>query len=158
MHGVTQAAAGGFVLAAAPAAAVGGLAFFAQSANDVVPGGAAGWASAGLLSGVVGWLLFVHLPAQAKASKDAQDAKDAQLKELIDGKDRHIASLVAEFRAESREQRAEAKEQRTAGKEALSSVCEEFRSELALERQACQKNFEAVAKSVDGLAQRVKQA
>lgn len=36
-------------------------------------GTGAGWAGAGILTGVLGWLLFVHLPAKDKQVKDSQD-------------------------------------------------------------------------------------
>jgi hypothetical protein len=44
----------------------------------------AGWVGAGLLGLVLGWLLLVHLPA-----------KDKQLKEVIDGKDKLLDGIIA---------------------------------------------------------------
>ncbi len=49
---------------------------------DQVTGGA-GWVGAGLLGSVLAWLLFVHLPA-----------KDKQLKELLEGKDKQIEAIL----------------------------------------------------------------
>lgn len=57
----------------------------AQSSIDPIAGGA-GWVGAGLLGLVLSWLLLVHLPA-----------KDKQLKEFMDSKDTHIASLTEKY-------------------------------------------------------------
>lgn len=62
-------------------AAIGGLLCFTRvlaQVPDPLTGGLAsgGWASAGLLGMVLGWLLIIHLPA-----------KDKQIKELVESKD-----------------------------------------------------------------------
>ena len=56
------------------------------SQGDPIAGGA-GWVGAGLLGGVLSWLLFVHLPS-----------KDKQLKEFMEAKDELARSLVQEHR------------------------------------------------------------
>jgi hypothetical protein len=53
---------------------------------DVISGGA-GWAGAGLLGLVLGWLLFVHLPA-----------KDKQIAELVKSRDDMVKELTGSFR------------------------------------------------------------
>jgi hypothetical protein len=56
---------------------------------DLTPGvPASGWAAAGILTGVLGWLMFIHLPA-----------KDKQIKELI-----------ADFRSELADERKQFRE------------------------------------------------
>jgi hypothetical protein len=57
------------------------------SVTDPISGGA-GWAGAGLLSGVLGWLLFWHLPN-----------KDKQITGLIESRDAAVKSLAADYRA-----------------------------------------------------------
>lgn len=54
--------------------------------GGAIPGGA-GWAGAGLLSGVLAWLLGVHLPA-----------KDKQLMALIESRDGLVKGLAADYR------------------------------------------------------------
>ena len=51
-------------------------------------GGASGWAGAGLLGLVLGWLLLKHLPS-----------KDAQAERMGQDKDKAVAAVVAEFSA-----------------------------------------------------------
>lgn len=50
-----------------------GLALVAQSPPDTL-GGASGLAGAGLLGGVLAWLLWVHLPALSRQAKEVTDA------------------------------------------------------------------------------------
>lgn len=60
----------------------------AADAMTELPGGAswAGWASFLTSGGVLVWLLFWHLPA-----------KDKQLKEIMDGKDKMISDLTERY-------------------------------------------------------------
>lgn len=51
--------------------------------------GGAGWVGAGLLGGVLYWLLFHHLPS-----------KDKQLMDLVHAKDEAVDSVVKAFRQE----------------------------------------------------------
>lgn len=48
--------------------------------------GGSGWLGAGLLGGVLAWLLFVHLPS-----------KDKQLKEFMDAKDKHVEMMASRY-------------------------------------------------------------
>lgn len=84
------------------------IAFCLIAQSDSLSGGA-GWAGAGLLGLVLAWLLFVHLPA-----------KDKQLKEFTEGKDKHVTELtvtyenklevaIKAFKEESKEDKAEFK-------------------------------------------------
>lgn len=88
-------------------------------AQDGAPalGPGAGWASAGLLSSVLGWLLFVHLPA-----------KDKLLREMIEAKDVLLAAQLAMFIEAQREGRRDFKE-------ALAGVVETFKAEVAAARK-----------------------
>ncbi len=58
------------------------IALLADDPISSTLGGGAGWVGAGLLGGVLAWLLFIHLPG-----------KDKQLKDFIDGKDKQVADL-----------------------------------------------------------------
>ncbi len=77
--------AGAIAVAAILTSAVAMASVFAQAADPI--SGGAGWVGAGLLGGVLGWLLFVHLPS-----------KDKQLKELMESKDGMVRDLAKEFR------------------------------------------------------------
>lgn len=61
--------------------------FLAQVATDPISG-ASGWVSTGLVGGILGWLLYVHLPA-----------KDKQILGLVESRDQLVSKLTAEFRA-----------------------------------------------------------
>jgi DNA anti-recombination protein RmuC len=76
---------------------------------DPISGGA-GWVGAGLLGLVLGWLMFIHLPAkdkQLQAVIDNKDkvlndliqAKDSRIKEVMEVKDQRIQQLSTDFRA-----------------------------------------------------------
>lgn len=62
------------------------IAILAQSGGDLgqLGGGAAGWAGAGLLAGVLGWLMFIHLPAVFKQHKEDMEAKDKLVVKVVD--------------------------------------------------------------------------
>jgi hypothetical protein len=81
---------------------------------DPISGGA-GWLGAGLLGLVLGWLLFVHLPA-----------KDKQLREIITDKDKQGTDKDDKFTAALRE---------------ISGV---FRDEMVAERKACEERFNSL--------------
>lgn len=99
--------------------------------------GNAGWAGAGLLGAVLGWLLLWHLPAKDKQMAEKDKAKD----EAIALKDKDMKELIANFRLE-------AKDQRSAHKEVLDKVCAEFREQIQEERNECTENFRAIAASI----------
>ncbi len=61
--------------------------------TDPISGGA-GWVGAGLLGGVLAWLMFVRLPATDRALEKAMNTKDTQIKELADAKDNQIKELI----------------------------------------------------------------
>lgn len=100
---------------------------FAQSTTtspttiDPVSGNS-GWAGAGLLGGVLGWLLFIHLPAKDKQITALVSAKDEVVKEIIQSKD-----------------------------EAINAAILQFKIELQKERETCEKTFERIASSIDAL-------
>ena len=58
---------------------------FAQDASLLT--GVGGWAGAGLLGLVLGWLLMRHLPA-----------KDQQIKDFIESKDMLVKDMITEFK------------------------------------------------------------
>jgi hypothetical protein len=61
--------------------------------------GAAGWVGATLLSGVLYWLLFHHLPAKDKQLTEIMAIKDKQIFDTIKSKDEHIERISARFEA-----------------------------------------------------------
>lgn len=63
-------------------------------AADPISGGA-GWVGAGLLGLVLGWLLFVHLPAKDKQLANLIESKDRQIADLVTSNNRQIGELVA---------------------------------------------------------------
>lgn len=73
------------------------LLLFAQSLESL--SGGAGWVGAGLLGGVLAWLLFFHLPA-----------KDKQIEAMIRNKDEQMGSLMIRHDAIMTETRKDFKE------------------------------------------------
>jgi predicted HicB family RNase H-like nuclease len=72
---------------------------------DIISGGA-GWVGTGLLSSVLAWIFFSHIPAKDKqlAEKDRQilaliESRDALVKEMAATNQEAIKSLTADFRA-----------------------------------------------------------
>lgn len=61
----------------------------AQSTIDPISG-SAGWIGSGILGGVLGWLLFVHLPAKDKQLVSLIDSRDSAIRDLTE---RHIVTL-----------------------------------------------------------------
>ena len=74
------------------------VALIAQGSVDPISGGA-GWVGAGLLGAILGWLLFVHLPA-----------KDKLVRDLIKDCDVHNDEVVKQFVAQIAQQRADFQE------------------------------------------------
>jgi hypothetical protein len=101
------------------------LALVAQVADPI--SGGAGWVGAGLLGCVLGWLLFVHLPA-----KDKQiTAIFGHLDEATERKDKRLDEQRGEFL-------------RT-----LSEMSVSFKAEAKAEREACEKHFGTLAESMN---------
>lgn len=102
------------------------------SAPDIF--GGAGWAGAGILGLVLGWLLLKHLPS-----------KDQQLKEFIDAKDK---ALLALSQACDTERRA-AREDFRASLEQISSHHESQMNALV---EALHREIDALAQTIRTLA------
>jgi hypothetical protein len=65
---------------------------------DIISGGA-GWVGAGLLGSVLGWLLFINIPAKDKQIAGMIESRDALVKEMAATSQEAIKSLAADFRA-----------------------------------------------------------
>jgi uncharacterized membrane-anchored protein YhcB (DUF1043 family) len=70
----------------------------AQAGTDTLSGGA-GWVGAGLLGLVLSWLLFIYLPAKDKQLKEFNEAKDKQIGELVNHFETAITNKDIAFRA-----------------------------------------------------------
>jgi hypothetical protein len=75
-----------------------------------IPPGASGWASAGLLTGVLGWLLFVHLPAKDKQMKEVIADYTRMVREVINDCDAHNAKIMADAVTANERQRSDFRE------------------------------------------------
>lgn len=117
--------------------------------------GLTGWIAAvstvGLLGPVLYWLCYHHLPAKDHQVKDLLDMAATEREkdrisrhEMAGDFTKAVASMYSAHAVET-------ERVRQSGKEALDTICEEFRRDCEAERLACQKNFEAVAKSIEGL-------
>jgi hypothetical protein len=96
---------------------------------DAISGGA-GWVGAGLLGGVLSWLLFLHLPA-----------KDKQIAGLIDSRDAMVEKLTNSFRQaiiESEERAAAVDKERR----------EDYRVSLAMVVSHCEKEMATTSGSI----------
>lgn len=58
----------------------------ADVSTDSFPGGA-GWATSGLVTMVLGWLLFRHIPNREKRDAEMHEAKDKHFHSILDAKD-----------------------------------------------------------------------
>jgi hypothetical protein len=99
------------------------------SSPDVISGGA-GWAGAGLLGLVLGWLLFVHLPA-----------KDKQIAELVKSRDDMVKELTGSFRegiVESEKRATEVDRERR----------EDYRISLAMVVSHCEKEMSGTSAAI----------
>jgi hypothetical protein len=76
------------------------LIVIAQAATppDIISGGA-GWVGAGLLGSVLGWLLFINIPAKDKQIAGMIESRDALVKEMSAAHQEAIKSLAADYRA-----------------------------------------------------------
>ena len=73
------------------------LPLFSQGSSDILLGGATGWIGAGLLGLVLGWLLLKYLPAKDQQLKEFQEEKDKQIISLIQNKDVYIIDLSGKY-------------------------------------------------------------
>jgi hypothetical protein len=65
---------------------------------DIISGGA-GWVGAGLLGSVLGWLLFINIPAKDKQIAGMIESRDALVKEMAASHQEAVKSLAADYRA-----------------------------------------------------------
>jgi hypothetical protein len=74
---------------------------------DPMAGGAgwAGWVGAGLLGPVLGWLLFIYLPAKDKQLKEMIADKDALVTKLIQGYETRLDTVSNVYRGDTKEMR-----------------------------------------------------
>ncbi len=79
-------------------------------------GGNAGWAGASILGGVLGWLLFLHLPA-----------KDKMMMTLIANHEKHVEVLVQSWITAEKERREEVR----AAVAAITSELTSLKAEVA---------------------------
>ncbi len=117
---------------------------------DAISGGA-GWAGAGLLGLVLGWLLLKHLP-----EKDAQlAAKDKAHSDQLDAKDENyleqIKTLHAECTSERKEQFAEFQRALNVITERSSKDSDRTLTAMQLEMQNLRAAIQTLGKAVDAL-------
>lgn len=79
-------------------------AILAQSITDPISGNT-GWVGAGLLGGVLGWLLFVHLPNKDKQIKDLVAEHNGTVKEVADAHAAALKEVTATFKEETKAER-----------------------------------------------------
>ena len=117
----------------------------AAASPDVISGGA-GWAGAGLLGLVLGWLLFVHLPA-----------KDKQIAALIESRDAFVRELNHNFRdsmqAAAMASAVQDKERRDDYKASLATVVAHCEKETGQISQAIRKDLGDLVSLVVALRQ-----
>jgi predicted HicB family RNase H-like nuclease len=70
----------------------------AAAPPDIISGGA-GWVGTGLLSSVLAWIFFAHIPAKDKQIAALIESHAAQIRELTVAHQEAIKTLVADFRA-----------------------------------------------------------
>ena len=103
------------------------LALFAEAAPSLA--GEAGWVGTGLLGAVLGWLLFVHLPAKDKQFRDIVD-------KLLDRNDQQTGTMQQTFR------------------DSLKDVVNHCESEFREMRATFEDKIEAVVEALKGKADR----
>lgn len=83
------------------------LHILAQAGGEIAGStvGVGGWASAGILVGVLFWIMYVMIPAKDKQTKEAADAKAAELSAKDKSKDEQADKLLGAFREEMRLER-----------------------------------------------------
>ena len=130
-----------------------GTLLLAQTTDPIANG--AGWAGAGLLGLVLGWLLLKHLPAKDAQMAEMLAAKDLLIKELLESKAEELAGQREVY---LRDLQAE----RNTFAAAINKVCDEFRIEQRAERESCEverkaeresseRNFSRLAQAVESL-------
>jgi predicted HicB family RNase H-like nuclease len=65
---------------------------------DIISGGA-GWVGTGLLSSVLAWIFFAHIPAKDKQIAGLIESRDAMVNSLTVTHQEAIKTLIADFRA-----------------------------------------------------------
>lgn len=70
---------------------------FAETNLEALSGGA-GWVGATLLSGVLSWLMFKHLPAKDQQAKEMIERNDAIVKALMDRHDAMMNEARKDFK------------------------------------------------------------
>lgn len=75
---------------------------------DPISGGA-GWVGAGLLGLVLAWLLLRHLPAKDQQLKDFSEAKDRHVQYLTERYEAKLDAVTSAFERETHETREEFK-------------------------------------------------
>jgi hypothetical protein len=117
----------------------------AGSVIETFPGAPA-WVGTGLLGGVLGWLLFVHLPSKDKqiagliadrdrAMTEKDERHDAHIKGLTDRFNETMTGIVVRYTDQERERRADYRE-------ALAVVVSHCEKETSQTGAAIRKNLE----------------
>jgi hypothetical protein len=96
---------------------------FAQATTADPLSGGAGWAGAGLLSLVLGWLLLIYLPRQ----EQQMDKKESMLLEELSKKDKEFTTALSE---QNRSKEVILATITSHCKEELSHITERFMNEL----------------------------
>jgi hypothetical protein len=119
----------------------------ATSPVDVL-GGAPAWVGTGLLGGVLGWLLWVHIPS-----------KDKQIAGLIESRDAAVKALAADYRASLLELTNRFietdKERRADYKESLQVVVSHCEKETVMTNDAIRKDLGEMSSLAASLRQLV---
>lgn len=97
--------------------------------------GNSGWAGAGLLGLVLGWLLLLHLPR-----------KDAQIQNLQDTKDKQIGDILRVSAEQLEKERSARHMQSDSFRTAMSEATVMFKEVLKEERDACDRRCGEVEK------------
>lgn len=120
--------------------------------------GTAGWAGAGLLSLVLGWLLLKHLPDKDKQASESRaqllealaakdrllEAKDKVVLAVVEAKDKAVDRVVMEFRSES-----------NLNREASLTALKTFDKVVHDDREANRKNYDVLASAFNGLGSKL---
>lgn len=121
---------------------IGSLALLlAQTPPPIVSGDVAGWSSFGITGLVLAWLLLQHLPAKDKQIKEMQEGKDRQILGLITAHNEQMAALSTAKDHQIDQQRAEFVL-------TMNTMMTGFRAEATAERQACEKHFGDLSNSM----------
>ncbi len=103
------------------------LTFLAEGVLDPLAGGA-GWVGTGLLGSVLAWLLFVHLPAKDKQLKEFMEAKDKAVDSMLQGQWANLQRMELGYRNDLKVVAEHCKQE-------LESVTYQFNEELVAFRE-----------------------